>query len=431
MNGFTGEEKTIVDLSRAPRLMNRAFYSFYLDEHPLEILVGGANSSKSFTAAQKVVLKTILAKRSRWMAIRKVKKDVKHSVYDTMRDIICDGFKLEELFKFNNTDSTITCKINNNDILGVGLDDVNKLKSIKDPTGFWFDEADQGSFKDLSQLRLRLRTDKYSEENLQGILTLNPIHIQHWIKTQLIDNMKQNDPDIFYHHSTYLDNEFLSEKVKEHMRSIDDPYFKKVYVLGEWGIYGNTVFDKFIIEDFDYTEDDLENIGTGMDFGFVHASAIERFGWKDDEMYIFDELYGKGWTNPDFIQAAEDYWENGIGHEWRIIADCAEPDRINEWQRAGWRGVEKAIKGPGSLKYGIDFLKARKIHIHKSFCPNVAREIQQFKRKENRDGEPTENFVEINDDGIACLRYGSEPLWHPSYVIQSNEDDYGADDLGL
>ena len=420
--------KVKVDLSRALELMNPHFYPLYADEHPLEVVVGGANSSKSFTVAQKVVLKTILAKRSRWMAIRKVKKDVKHSVYDTMRDIICDGFQLEDLFKFNNTESTITCKLNGNDILGVGLDDVNKLKSIKDPTGFWVDEADQISAKDLQQLRLRLRTDKYSDENLQGILSLNPIHIQHWIKTQLIDKQL---PDVFYHHSTYLNNIFLSEKVRAYMASIDDPYFYKVYVLGEWGVYGNTVFDKYIIEDFDYTEDDLENVGQGMDFGFVHASAIERFGFKDGELYIFDELWGKGWTNPDFIQAAEDYWENQIGHDWKIIADSAEPDRIAEWQRAGWRRVEPAKKGPGSLKYGIDYLKARTIHIHKTRCANIAREIQQFKRREDKFGEPTEDFVELNDDGIAAMRYGTEPIWHPAYSISEDESDWGADDLGF
>jgi phage terminase large subunit len=127
-----------INLEGALGFMNPAFYDLYADESPLEVVIGGANSSKSYTVAQKVILRTILAKRSRWLAIRKVKKDVKHSVYDTMRDIICDkdGFNLEPLFKFNNSESIIEFKPSHSDILGVGLDDVNKLKSIKDPTGF-------------------------------------------------------------------------------------------------------------------------------------------------------------------------------------------------------------------------------------------------------------------------------------------------------
>ncbi len=419
-----------IDLEGALGFMNPAFYDLYADEHPLQVAIGGANSSKSFTVAQKVILKTILSKRSRWLAIRKVKKDVKHSVYDTMRDIICDkeGFNLENLFAFNNSDSTITFKPSKSDILGVGLDDVNKLKSIKDPTGFWVDEADQTSYKDLQQLRLRLRTNKFSKENLQGILSLNPIHIQHWIKTELVD---KHPEDVFFHHSTHKDNLFLSDKVREYMESITDPYFKKVYVLGEWGVYGNTVFSNYVIEDFEYSEDDLENVSTGMDYGYVHASAIERCGWKDDELYYFDELYGKGWTNPEFIQAAEDYWEGNIGHDWDINADSAEPDRIQEWYNAGWRGIHGAKKGPGSLKYGVDFLAGRKIHIHKTFCPNLAREFQQFKRKEDKFGEPMDAYVEVNDDCIAAARYATEPMHNPSYKIDLEEDGFNADDLGL
>jgi len=424
--------KIKIDLTHALEYMNPAFYDLYQDQHPLQVVIGGANSSKSFTVAQKVILKTMLSKRSRWLSIRKVKKDVKHSVYDTLRDIICDtdGFNLEALFSFNNTDSSIVFKPNRSDILGVGLDDVNKLKSIKDPTGFWVDEADQISYKDLQQLRLRLRTNNKSNELLQGILSLNPIHIQHWIKTELVDKSPE---DVFFHHSTYKDNLFLSDKVREYMESITDPYFKKVYVLGEWGVYGNTVFDNIVIEDFDYTEDDLENVFTGMDFGTVHASAIERGGFKDGDLYSFDEIWGKGWTNTDFIQAAEDYWENQIGHDWLITADSAEPDRIEEWRRAGWN-IEPAKKGPGSLGYGIGFLKSRTWHIHKTFCPNLASEAQQFKRKEDKSGEPTEGFVEQNDDGIAAMRYGTESVWHPGYYIGNlDEDDYGisADDLGL
>jgi hypothetical protein len=42
----------------------------------------------------------------------------------------------------------------------------------------------------------------------------------------------------------------------------------------------------------------------------------------------------------------------------------------------------------------------------------------------------TEDFVEINDDGIAALRYGSEYIWD-NRRIYYEETDYSADDLGL
>lgn len=421
-----------VDLRGLSEKMNPHFKKLVLDTHPLQVLIGGANSSKSYSIAQKIIYKTLLSKKSRWLACRKVKKDVKHSIFDTLREVISD-WDMDNLFSFNNTESYIQCKLQGSDILGVGLDDVNKLKSILNPTNFWVDEADQITRKDLAQLRIRLRASKQKlitdiPEVLQGIVSMNPININHWIKTELIDNIKS---DTLYHHSTYKDNLFLDKQVIDYLESIDDPYYKDVYVLGNWGIYGNTVFSKYIIEDFDYTEDDLENVATGMDFGTVHASTIERIGWKDNELYFFDELYGKGWTNPDFIQAAEDYWENQIGHEWNITADSAEPDRIIEWQRAGWRNINPAKKGAGSLKYGIDFLAARVIHVHKTKCPNLARELQQFKRKEDKDGTVTEAFVEINDDCIAASRYATEYMHNPNYVMNIDSIGVTADDLGF
>jgi len=146
-----------------------------------------------------------------------------------------------------------------------------------------------------------------------------------------------------------------------------------------------------------------------MDFGTAHASAIIRLGFKDDDLYVFDELYGKGWTNPDFIGAVREYWPASKG--WVITADSAEPDRITEWRRAGWERVTEAKKGDGSLRYGIDYLCSKRVHIHAGRCPNFAREVQSFKRREDKEGNPMDAFVEMNDDCIAAARYATEYIW--------------------
>lgn len=323
---------------------------------------------------------------------------------------------MDPLFKFNDGEAYIKCLLNGADFIGVGLDDVTKLKSIYNPTDFWVEEADQITYDDYSQLHLRLRGDTPFTKS--ETLTMNPIWAGHWIKKELWD---KPDPNILKHHSTYIDNKFLDQETILKLQQITDPYYKAVYVDGDWGVYGNVVFSNYVIEDFDYKEDDLENLFNGMDFGYIHASAIVRGGFKDGDLYIYDELYGKEWTNTDFIQHAEEYF--GEEHYWQIIADSAEPDRIEEWRRAGWE-VEPAKKGKESVRFGIDFLLRHKIHIHATNCQNLAREIQSFKRKENRDGEATDDFVEIDDDCIAALRYGTEPLWDNSYgnAIASNYD---------
>jgi phage terminase large subunit len=395
-----------IDLSNLPKYVNPHFRSLFTDDHSLNVLVGGSDSSKSYSTAQKVIYKTLTKKGIRWIVARKVKKDVRHSCFDLLIAVI-RGWGLERLFKVNNTELTITCTLNGNDIICVGLDDVDKLKSIFDPTDFWLEEADQASDKDVQQLRLRLRSREGNTSVHQGILTMNPIWAGHWIKREFFDKKHKN---VLTHHSTYKDNLFLDKQTIDYLKSITDPYYKSVYVEGNWGIYGNVVFHNYVIEDFKYTEDDLKNVFNGIDYGFVHASAFERGGYKDNDIYIFDEVYGKGWTNADFIEACEDRFGDEA-KDWYIKADSSEPDRIEEWFRNGYHRIEAAKKGPGSLKYGIDYLCSKKIHIHETKCPKLANEIQQFKRAEDKHGEVIDKFVEVNDDAIAALRYGTEPIW--------------------
>ncbi|OHE68756.1 MAG: hypothetical protein A2001_13895 [Treponema sp. GWC1_61_84] len=409
----------IIDLGKS---MNPAFKMLVNDRSALQVVVGGANSSKSYSYAQKVIYHALTEKYFRALAVRKVKKDVKHSVYDQMREVLFNQ-RMENYFTYNNTESNIICKLNGNDILGVGLDDVDKLKSFTNPTMFWAEEADQMSPFDVEQLSLRLRGPDHCF--FQGGLTFNPISAQHWIKLKYFDHKV---PDVLCHHSDYRDNIFLSPQVIKRMEQITDPYFMKVYVLGEWGLFSNGVFSNFIIEDFDYTENDLENVFQGLDFGFEHAQAIERVGFRDGELYCFDELHLKHRTNSEFIGDAKEYFGDKL-HEMYMTADSANPDKIKEWNDSGYK-VEPAKKGDGSLRYGIEYLSGLRIHIHESKCPNLAKEIQLFKRREDKAGNVTEDFVEINDDGIAALRYGSEFIWNNRNSVWY-DPGYSLGDLGL
>ena len=416
--------EAVIDLrGYKKKFMNPKFRALVNDRSDTQVIVGGANSSKSYSVAQKIIYHTLSERYSRWLGCRKVKKDVKHSVYDQLREVLFNQ-KMEDLFTYNNTESNLTCKINGNDILGVGLDDVNKLKSFTNPTGYWMEEADQATPDDIDQLDLRLRGPE--DCFFQGILSFNPISAQHWIKLHYFDH---KIPNVLTHHSTYKDNIFLPPEIIRRMEKITDPYYVKVYVNGEWGIFSNGVFSNYIIEDFPYTENDLENVFQGMDFGFEHAQAIERAGFKDGELYVFDELHEKHRTNAQFIEDAKEYFGEDKLYEMYMTADSANPDKIREWNDYNFR-VEPAKKGKDSLRYGIEFLTGLRIHIHESKCPNLAKEIQLFKRREDKDGNVTEDFVEINDDGIAALRYGSEFIWNNRNSIYY-DPGYGLSELGL
>lgn len=412
-------QKVNIDLSQVPEVMNNAFRHFLYSDYRNNVIVGGAASGKSYDTAEVVVYKMLAEPGHRFLVVRKVGRTLKHSVFDLIVAII-SSWGMTPLFKINKTDLSITCIANGNEILFTGLDDVEKLKSIYGITDIWIEEASEITEADYNQLDLRLRGEtKYKK---QIFLTMNPISALHWVKIRFFDRQEH---DTVTHRSTYRDNRYLDADTIARMESITDPYFKDVYVDGNWGVYGNIVFNNYVVDDFPFTESDLENVCQGMDYGFAHASAVIRMGFHNDELYVFDELYGKGWTNQDFIDAAIDQWGDDAKY-WGITADSAEPDRIEEWRRAGFR-IFPAKKGKGSLKYGIDYLCQHKMHVHPR-CQNLIKELQMFKRREDKDGNVLDEFVEINDDCIAASRYATEWIWGQYHGAVS---EYSADDFGL
>lgn len=419
-----------IDLRGFGKKINKHFIPLFKDKSRIQVLVGGASSSKSYSTGQKYIYRCIREQGHKILVVRKVAKTLRHSVFDLMISIINDS-NMHDLFKYNRSELLLTCIANQNQIIFTGLDDVEKLKSIHGITDIWIEEASEISESDFNQLDLRLRGETLHKKTIT--LTLNPISIKHWIKKRFFD---RKELDCITHHSTYKNNEHLDEDTKTRLEQITDKYFYDVYVLGKWGVYGNVVFSNYEICDFDYTENDLENIFVGMDFGFVHSQAIERAGFREDEkdpdhkisLYVFDELHEKGRTNEQFIDDAIEHFGDDL-YSWEITADSSYPAYIKEWNDKGFR-VEGSKKGKDSVKFGIEYLTGMKIYIHASKCPQLAQEIPCFKRREDKDGNVTEDFVSINDDGIAALRYGSEFIWtnrNNSYI----SSEWSLEDLGL
>ena len=275
-----------IDLSQVPKTMTPKFRQLLkpIDQR-FVILWGGAGASKSYSVAQQIVYACIAESGHKWLVTRKVAKTLRHSVVALCLHIL-NEWNLEGLYTENKSEFTLTF-YNGSMILFAGLDDVGKLKSIQGITGIWFEEADEGTIHDVRQMNLRLRG--ISKVRKRFYLTFNPISVLHWLKAEYFDTPKDNVLTI---HSTYRDNPYLDDEYRAELEAMDDPYYAAVYREGQWGVLGNVVFTKVIVEDFEYTEDDFENVCTGMDFGFAHASAIERLGYREGELYSFDELWG-------------------------------------------------------------------------------------------------------------------------------------------
>jgi phage terminase large subunit len=123
-----------------------------------------------------------------------------------------------------------------NEIILYGMDDPEKIKSIAGITGVWCEEATELNEGDFNQLELRVRGE--TENYKQFILTFNPINEDHWLKKRFFDS---HDSDVFTLRTTFLDNAFLDDDYKKHLKErvrLNENLYK-IYVLGEWGSEGD------------------------------------------------------------------------------------------------------------------------------------------------------------------------------------------------
>ena len=385
--------------------VNRAYTHLREYGPRFEIVMGGAGSGKSYAVAQHILL-TALDPNHRgrkFLCVRKVARTLRYSVFALLRSIISDH-GLAPYFEINKTDMTFT-SVTGTQIMLLGLDDVEKLKSIHGVTDVWGEEATEFSEGDLKQLNLRMRGPGHQK---RIILTFNPISQLHWLKARFFD---REDRGARITRTTYQDNAFLDQAYRDELEGLKDTdhYFYQVYTLGEWGELGNTIFSNYVIEDFDYGEDDLENVRQGMDFGYNDPSVLTRSGFRDGELYTFDELYLLKNTNTQLIEEIQSFYDyaNNV-----ITADSAEPARIAEMKSSGIP-IQAAKKGKDSIRAGIDFIKRHRWHIHATRCPNLAKEVQAYKWREDRDGNVMDEPVDRDNHAIDSVRYGLEDLQRP------------------
>lgn len=218
---------------------NETFMPLFADQNRYLVLVGGGGSGKSIFAGRKVLERVTSEKGHRWLVVRKVAKTLRESCFQQLKGQIAEHYNLSD-WNINKSDMVMTYK-NGSQILFAGLDDVEKLKSIYNITGLWVEEGSELDETDLNQLDIRLRglTNFYK----QIIISFNPINIKHWLKKRFFD---KKVPNATTHHSTYKDNGFLDEEAKAVLEAYKDtdPYYYDVYCLGQWGVLGNTIFDK-------------------------------------------------------------------------------------------------------------------------------------------------------------------------------------------
>jgi len=410
-----------------PKVFNDVYLPYLGIMARTQIFFGGSASGKSRFLAQRCVMDVMGANRN-YLIARQIARTIKTSVFAEICRVISE-WGVGNLFNINKSDFLITCR-NGYQIVFIGLDDVEKVKSIVPAKGSWTDlwieettECDKASIKQL------FKRQRGGDERIPKRMTLsfNPVLKTSWIFQEYFasigwaDKQKEyRDDSISIFKTTFLDNRFLTADDRKDLENETDKYFYSVYSLGEWGILGHVIFKNWRVEDLSGMVDQFTNRRAGLDFGF--SSDPAAFGHSHyDKMrktiYIFDELSETGLTNP---QLAEQLKPRLNGD--RLACDSAEPKSIRELKDNGIDayGVKK---GKDSVNFGIQWIQQQTVIIDKK-CIGHQNEFSVYHWKEDAGGNALAIPVDKDNHFIDETRYAYEDDMKPEPKKATSHSGY-------
>lgn len=346
---------------------------------------GGTRSSKTYSILQVLILKALESEEPLVISIvRKTLPALKKSV---LRDFIniLDSMGLYDETKHNKSDSTY--ELGNSLVEFFSIDTAAKYRGSKRDYLF-INEANELTFEDIFQLQVRT--------SLQVFADYNPSDSISWI----YDLIDQRPQEVDFIKSTYLDNTFLEQSIIdeiEKLKDTDQDYWL-VYGLGERGGTKDLVYS---VKQVESIPEECTLIGLGLDWGYAQDPSALVAVWKKNEEIYFDELlYERGLTNFDLLEKLK---QIGVDKRIDIVADSAEPKSIEEFRRSGY-AIKPAIKGPDSIRNGIDILKRHKLHVTKDSY-NLVVEFSRYKWKKDSGGNMLNQPVDVFNHGMDALRY--------------------------
>ena len=245
-------------------------------------------------------------------------------------------------------------------------------ESIKSLEGFdraWFEEAQNASDKSLTLLRPTIRKPRS-----QLWFGWNPKHA-----TDPIDALLRGPnppPGSVVVEANYMDNPFLPDVLREEMeydKRRDPDKYAHVW-LGKYEQNSEArVFKNWTIEEFEV--DPTAVIRQGADWGFsVDPTVLVQSYIVGRKLYVPYEAYRVGCEivdTPDLFMTVPD------AEKWPITADSARPETISHMRSHGFPKIMPAVKGPGSLEEGVEFLKSFDIVVHPR-CKHLIDELSLY-----------------------------------------------------
>lgn len=395
----------MIDLHLKKSLFVPKFYPLLFDySHRWEFWCGSAGSGKSYTIAQRLIIRCA-NEPIRVLVCRRYATTLRNSCFALFKEILAK-WKLLPYVKIKETDMSITFP-NGSKIIMIGLDTEEKLLSLTNISTIWIEEAYEVEKEKIEQLNLRMRG---AAKNQQLILSWNPISRNSWLYKFTVEEPPSSSTFL---HSTYKDNPFLNA---EYVAALDEmavrnPAKYRVYGLGEWGVDAEgLVITNWRSEAFDAMA--LAALGyehrAGCDLGWIDKTAIidTLYDRANKTIYVFNEFYKSGCQLSEIASAIDSMNLK----KTKLYVDAAEPRSIQFFKQEGINAVACA-KGKDSIKAGLMFLQDHLIIVHPS-CANFIMELENFCYiKSKVTGEYTEETDHTYSHAIDACRYAYSDIY--------------------
>ena len=380
---------------------------------------GGRGSAESSFVGIELPLLLLQHPECHAVAMRKVGDTLRNSVYAQ----ICWGLSalgMAHLWHCTVSPMECTYKPTGQKIYFRGLDNPDKIKSIKVPFGYigalWFEELDQFSgpeeIRNIEQSCLRGGPFSFTFKSFNP-----PASARNWANQYA----RETRPGKLIHHSTYLTTpvEWLGPRFladAERLREKSETAYRHEY-LGEVVGSGSAVFENLRIEPIDEKlVRSFDRRYHGVDWGwYPDPWAYNACAYDAGRrvLYLYDELQRLRTSNQDTGRLLLD---RGVCRDpdagEYLTADSAEEKSCGDYRTMGLpcRGAEK---GPGSVNAGVKWLQSLDaIVIDPGRCPETAREFSEYEyERDKRTGEVLPGYPDANNHHIDAVRYALERVW--------------------
>ena len=357
---------------------------------------GGTRSGKTYSILQLLYLQAVKdEKKGRAPAITSVvSESMPHLKRGAIRDFksILQADNAWDESRWSETDKTYRFA-NGGIIEFFSVDNAGKVYgSARDR--LFVNEAQHISYEIFRQLAVRTRD--------RIVMDYNPTH-EFWAMTKV-----ECRPECLTIHSTYEDNEFLTDAQRAEIESNrSDRNWWTVFGEGKVGTLEGVI----------YTFDTIDALPTGMeatsltevqgiDFGFTNDPTARVRCLADTRrkiVYASERCYATRMLNRDIVA---DLTADGVNRFTPIYADCAEPKSIAEIADAGFN-VMPCVKGMEERKrltFQLHWMQGWSLRVTKDSL-NMIQELRNYTWMKDRDGTPLNYPIDKFNHALDALRY--------------------------